>query len=167
MPSTTEVRNEIKVGDEVFLATALLHQENPDREDFTVREILRRAEKENLYGRPRPGLRPHVLLHCVANLPPNPGRLRMLYATGTHTRRLLRSGDEVHPDRTGRAFPDPGSVPPEYRPLIEWAKRRHGDDRQSPPRWMDGIFRLRGLGKGLWNEGEADEYVKRLRENWG
>jgi hypothetical protein len=41
----------IKVADEVWIATALLHRENPKREDFSVSEIVARARRENLSGR--------------------------------------------------------------------------------------------------------------------
>jgi uncharacterized protein (DUF1778 family) len=36
----------VKVADEVWIATALLHHENPSRSDFTLSEIVERAEKE-------------------------------------------------------------------------------------------------------------------------
>jgi hypothetical protein len=157
----------IKVADEAFIATALLQRENPHREDFTVSEIVTRAARENLFGELRPGVRVHASLHCVANRAPNPGRYRMLYATGDHTRRLLRSGDEVHPGRSGKIWPDPQSVPPQFRELIEWAKQQFGKDTPRTTRWIDGIFHLRGLGRELWQGEDADEYVKKLRENWG
>ena len=63
----------VKVATETWIATALLHKENPDRTDFTVKEILERAQKEGIHGTLRPGVRVHAVLHCVANLPPIPG----------------------------------------------------------------------------------------------
>src|ERR1051326_6986488 len=116
----------IAVADEVFLATALLHRENPEREDFSIGEIVDRAEKENLAGRLRPGVRVYASLHCVANKAPNPGRDRVLYATGDRTRRLLLSKDDVHPGRTGKVWPDPADIPAPYRELIDWAKQGSG-----------------------------------------
>ena len=89
----------LKVADEVWIATALLHRENPKREDFSVSEIVARARRENITGELRPGVQVHAYLHCVANLPPKPGRYRMLYATGKSARRLFRQGDDFHPDR--------------------------------------------------------------------
>ena len=35
----------IRVADEVWIATALLHCEHPEREDFTVNEIIERARR--------------------------------------------------------------------------------------------------------------------------
>lgn len=159
-------RVEIKVADEVFLATALLHRENPEREDFTISEIVERAVTENLFGRLRPGVRVHASLHCVANRPPNPGRYRMLYATGDRTRRLLQSGDEVHPGRTGKIWPDPEDVPLRYTELIQWVKQRFGKAKQRTSPWLDGILQMRGMGKTLWGGEDPDVYVRRLRENW-
>jgi hypothetical protein len=157
---------EIKVADEVFLATALLHRENPEREDFTIGEIVERAAKENLFGQLRPGVRVHASLHCVANRAPNPGRYQMLYATGARTRRLLRSGDQVHPGRTGKIWPDPESVPPQYHDLIAWAKRQYGKGSPHRVRWIEGIFQLRGLGREMWQGEDPDEYVRKLRDTW-
>src|SRR5205085_6230908 len=132
------------VADEVFIAIALLHKENPECEDFTLSEIVARVQKENLSGAVRPGVRVHASSHCVANRAPNPGRYRMLYATAANRRRLLQAGDDVHPPRTGKMWPDPASVPARYHDLIEWAKQRYG--KINPARWMEGIFQLRGLG---------------------
>jgi len=159
-------RTEIKVADEVFIVTALLHREHPERQDFTISEIVERAAKENLFGELRPGVRVHVSLHCVANRPPNPGRYRMLYATGERTRRLLCSGDTVHPERTGKIWPEEDEVPERYRELIEWAKRRYGKATPQRTRWLDGIFKLRGLGRELWRGQDPDDYVREQRENW-
>ncbi len=154
------------VADEVFIATALLHRENPQRQDFAVSEIVDRAKKENIFGRLRPGVRTHAYLHCVANKEPNPGDYRVLYATGSNTRRLLRSNDPVHPKRQGRLWPDPDDIPPAYRELIDWAKRRYGKETPPESRWLDGIFQLRGMGRHLWKGEDPDQYVHKLRENW-
>jgi hypothetical protein len=160
------VPTEIKVVDEVFIATALLHRENPDREDFTISEIVSRADKENLSGQLRPGVRVHASLHCVANKPPNPGRYKVLYATGERTRRLLQSDDDVHPERTGKTWPDESDVPAQYGELIAWAKQRY--EKEGPPRsrWLAGILQMRGLGRELWHGEDPDEYVRKLREDW-
>ena len=41
----------LKVADEVWLATALLHREFPSQLDFPVDAIVNRARTENLAGR--------------------------------------------------------------------------------------------------------------------
>lgn len=104
--------NTIKVADEVWIATALLHRENPKREDFNVAEIIERARRENISGGLRAGVQVHAYLHCVANRPPNPGSHRMLYATGKSTRRLFRETDDFDPKRRrGKVTPDKEDIP--------------------------------------------------------
>ncbi|MGA7343663.1 MAG: hypothetical protein WBE72_02070 [Terracidiphilus sp.] len=112
----------------------------------------------------------------------------MLYATGKHTRRLLLPGDEVHPERNGKIFPEAGEIPERYLPLLEWAKRRYkagsadampnkpmggsGDaglakpEAGTPQRWLESLFELEGLGKEHWKDVDPDEFVRKLREGW-
>ena len=167
MSRSGAVTNYIKVADETFLAAALLHRENPSREDFTITEIVQRAERENLFGELRPGVRIHATLHCVANREPNPGNYRMLYATGKSTRRLLLDGDDIHPQRTGKMFPDPAGVPEGYHELIAWAqKRHHRAHTAGRTRWLGSVLDLVGAGKHLWKDEDPYEYVRKQREGW-
>ncbi len=110
---------------EVFIATALLHREHPERKDFLIQEIVNRAEQENVTGDLRPGVNVHASSHCVANKEPKPARYRMLFATGKHTRRLLLPGDEIHRGRNGKIMPEADEIPEKYLPLLEWARERY------------------------------------------
>lgn len=162
----TTVGLSVKVADEVWIATALLHRENPDREEFTVDEIVGRARREAVVEELRPGFRVHALQHCVANRPPAPGRYCMLVETGKMTRRLWRPGDPIHPQRTGaKSVPRKGEIPEKYNALIDWyhhSQPKRGRGRVS----ADPILRLRGLGKHIWKGVDPDEYVRRLRQGW-
>lgn len=159
-------RKSLKVADEVWIATALLHRENPKQEDFSVSEIVARARRENISGELRPGVQVHAYLHCVANLPPNPGRYRMLYAMGKNTRRLFREGDDFHPERrAGKITPSRENIPSEYQTLLDWYQDKFVGKRKSVEK-SDPILGLRGLGKEIWVEENADEYVSRLRGGW-
>lgn len=160
------VESDVKVADEVFVATALLHREHPEKQDFTISEIVDRAERENLFGQLRPGVSVHAYLHCVANRSPNSARYRMLYATPNNRRRLIREGDDVNPKRTGKIFPNPEDLPPQYRELVTWARERYGKGGGKPIRWLDGVFQIFGTGKELWKGEDPDEYVRRIREGW-
>jgi hypothetical protein len=133
---------------EVFLAAALLHREKPEQSDFTIQEIVNRAARENVTGEMRSGVNVHASQHCVANRAPNPAKHRMLFATGKHTRRLLLPGDEIHPGRTGKIFPDPDDLPEEYLPLLEWAKQRYKDGLAAASQWSL----------------DPDEWVRQLRD---
>lgn len=159
-------RAEITVLDEVFIATALLHRENPGRPDFTISEIVSRADAENVVGKLRPAFRAYVSSHAVANRPPSPNRYGILYATGESKRRLLLEGDDVHPGRTGRMFPHSEDVPIRYRELIEWARKRYGSGGSKPRPWLDGVLQMFGAGEEIWKGEDPDEYVRNLREGW-
>ena len=157
----------IKVADEVFIATALLHREFADRADFTPKEIIRRVERENLYGELRPGVAVHVSLHCVANKAPNSCTYQMLYATENGNRRLLLATDDRDRNRVGKMFPDAEDVPPQYHDLILWAKNRYGGSKNlAGPRWLDSVFQIFGSGRGVWQGEDPDEYVRGLRKDW-
>ena len=157
----------VRVADEVWIATALLHREHPDRADFTVADIVRRAEAEKVTGKGtlRPGVQVHAYLHCVANRPPNPGRYRMLVETAKGRRRLFRPGDPCHRLRaSGKDVPSVREIPPAYGELLDWYRRDYvGGDTGSE---SDPILSLRGVGKALWAGEDADAYVSRLREGW-
>ena len=149
------------VADEAWIATALLHRRHPDRDDFTVREIVRQAEVEKVAGGPlRPGVQAHVYLHCVANKAPNSGRYRMLFETSKGRRRLFRPGDPCHPRRnSGEGRParrrNSSGLPGADR-LVRQRVRRRSRGRPHPlPAWSRqddvggrGCRRLRGSASG-------------------
>ena len=91
----------IRVADEVWVATALLHREHPEAVDFSVADILARLARQGVHGSVRPGVYVSVVQHCVANVPPSPGRWRLLTATARNRRRLFRPGDSFDPRRDG------------------------------------------------------------------
>lgn len=152
----------LTVADEVWIAAALLQREQPDRPDFTLSEIVARAEREGLSPEPRRGLRPHASRHCVANVPPSPARHRYLLETGKSTRRLFRAGDPFHPDRRkGSTHPDASGLPEKYRALLEWYL-----SHWAAPLDHDPLLALYGSWKETLNGQRADDYVRELREGW-
>lgn len=159
--------NRVRVADEVWIATALLHRQHPDAEDFTVGQIVRRAWSENITAAEslRPGVQVHAYLHCVANKPPNPGRYRMLTETAKGRRRLYRPGDPFDPGRSaGKDRPQDDAVPYRYRFLIDWYLHEYvGDSERSV---AEPILSLQGLGQEIWVDEAADAYVHRHREGW-
>ena len=157
----------VLVADEVWVATALLHRRHPNRSDFTVGKIVRQAESAQVAGEGealRPGVQLHAYLYCVANKPPNPGRHRMLFETAKGRRRLFRPGDPWHPGRTGKCIPVDDAIPPAYRELLGWYRNEYAGNGNQPE--TDPILALRGLGKELWADEEADAYVERIRAGW-
>jgi len=160
------LRSHVKVADEVWIAAALLHREQPARRDFSVEEIVERARQEKLAGPTRPGVYVHVVQHCVANRPPNPGRYRMLLETSPGRRRLFRAGDAYHPAREGaKIIPNPEDMPAGYGGLLDWYRDWCSGAARSRSA-ADPLLALAASGKHLWADEHADEYVRRLREGW-
>ncbi len=166
MAATTLSPVQLKIADEIWIATALLHQENPRAIDFGIREIVERARKEGLVRPFRRGVYVHVVQHCVANRPPNPGRYCMLFESARGRRRLFRRGDACHSGREGaKTAPTFEDIPPDYRYLLrwyrEWSEAAARSSQQSDP-----LLNLSGSGRRLWSDEHADAYVHRLREGW-
>ncbi len=127
---------------------------------------MQRAAKEASRQPLRPGVYVHVLQHCVANRPPNPGRYRMLYESAPGRRRLFRNGDNYDPAREGaKTVPPRQDIPPEYAGLLDWYRDWSQDSIEERIK-NDPLLALRGSGKELWADEHADEYVRRLREGW-
>lgn len=162
---TVATRPHLKVADEVWIATALLHRERPAQPAFTIEEIVARAALESIAGPARPGVYVHAVQHCVANRPPNPGRYRMLFETGPGQRRLFRKGDPFHPKREGsKITPERDEIPQEYVGLLDWY-RDWCDAAIQTTVESDPLLSLAGSGRKLWADEHADEYVNRLRED--
>jgi hypothetical protein len=155
-----------KVADEVWLAVALLHKEHPEQPDFAVEEIMQRAAMAAGKEQLRPGVYVHIVQHCVANRPPNPGRYRMLFETASGRRRLFRNGDNYDPNREGaKTLPAREDIPPEHSDLLDWYRDWSQDNIEERIK-NDPLLALYGDGKDLWADEKADDYVRRLREGW-
>ena len=156
----------MKVADEVWIATALLHREHPDSADFAVEQIVARARQEGLHEPLRPSVYVHAVSHCVANRAPSPGRYRMLFETADSRRRLFRIGDTYHPDREGaKITPAAEDLPARYEVLLSWY-RDWSREVTSNLVENDPLLKAQGSGKHLWADEPADEYVRGLREGW-
>jgi hypothetical protein len=160
------IEKKLKVADEVWIATALLHREHPKQPDFSIEQIVERAQKEGLHQPLRPGVYVHVVQHCVANRPPAPGRYRMLIETSEGRRRLFRKGDTFHSQREdGKITPNRDDLPPGYSGLLNWYDEWSSTGGANPKK-EDPLLSLRGSGKQLWASEHADDYVRRSREGW-
>lgn len=156
----------IKVADEVWIAAALLQRERPERKDFTIEEIGDRVRGEAGKTEVRPGVYVHIVQHCVANRPANPGRYRMLIETSPGRRRLFRTGDSYDPAREGaKTMPERDKIPAQYGALIDWYQTWDMESYKDRIK-NDPLLALYGSGKDLWADEHADEYVRRLREGW-
>lgn len=156
--------------DRVWIATALLHLENPSREDFSLDEIRERGRKEDFVEERTNVFYVHANQHCVANRQPNPGNHRMLTETAPGRRRLYRTGDNARPGRTGKFVPRREEIPSKYHHLLDWYEKWAGSapsgGRGTPKATIDPLLRLRGSGREIWKHEHADEFVRKLREGW-
>lgn len=180
----TELTSDIRIADGVWIATAMLHQEHPERTDFTEAEIYARILAEGLpRGKHSNTLTTHISSHCVANCArsrksSDPSKLqggayRILYETRSGFRRLFRPGDDVHPDRVqirsqSKSVPRRDQIPEKYHHLLDWYEGWAQDSRQQNSNFSiddDPLLRLRGSGRHIWADEHADEYVERLRRD--
>jgi hypothetical protein len=154
--------------DLVWIATASLTREFPDRKGFTPDEIRRRAyELEPDMEFRDSTIRTHIGSHCVAQKKPDPGKHRKLFANLDGTYRLYWSRDPYHPERkNGKTLPDANRIPAKYHELLEWYRSQNTAPPQESKE-TDPILALRGVGKDLWRElGGGEKFIRELRANW-
>jgi hypothetical protein len=152
----------LTAADAVWIATATLHRRNPGVEGFPVEDIVAEAVRQKLTHALAKTVYQHALQHCVANRPPNPNRSRMLFEFGDGYRRLFRAGDRYNSAREGSPIhPEWSSLPPAYKDLQRWYEEKWNSQAEDP------LLALIGSGKHLWKDESGDEFLARLRSNWG
>ena len=156
----------IRLADQAWIATALLHREHPERADFSIQEIVDRARQEHWSAEVPPGLGMHVSYHAVAEKKPDPSDHRMLHTTRRGFRRLYRPGDPVHPLRRGKTLPQRDQIPARDHALLDWYEKEFAKAPLDGQASLDPILALLGLGSEIWRDENPDEYVRRLREGW-
>ena len=161
-----QAEESIRVADEAWIGLALLHRERPETESFTAREILDRVKIEGVTSELRPGVQVHIYLHNVANVEPNSARYRMFWKLRDDTYRLVRPGDPAHPSRKGKTKPERDELPERYRYLLDWYEQTYCTKDGGGNEDDDPILQMRGAGKEIWVDTNADEYVRGLRSNW-
>ena len=166
MPTLGYVKDHVKVADELFLILALLQRENPQREAFTVGEMLERAKAEGLGARPE-SLRAHASGHAAANRPPGKnGKYRMVFVEADGRIRLLAPSDYVHPDRHQKMYPDRSDIPVS-RPITDIHQRatRGASAKTGEESPRDRWLNLRLFAKLL--EGRGEERGQESRSGAG
>ena len=156
----------IRVADEAWLALATLHYEHPDRESFSAKEILDQVKVEHVNPELRPGVQVHIYLHNVANVEPNSAKYRMFYKLANDSYRLFRATDAAHPARKGKMIPERDEFPPKYHYLLDWYEQEYCGRQSATKEEDDPILLMLGVGKEIWADTNADEYVQNLRSSW-
>ena len=154
----------IRLADEVWIATALLHRERPDSIDFSLKEIEERLLAEGLTESARRGVYPHISTHCVANRPRDRARYRMLFETAPSRRRLFRDGDPYDRGREGgKVTPRRSEIPPGYHVLLDWYEQQYAPATSTA---ADPLQDLASRYRDLWKGVNPDAYVRDLREGF-
>lgn len=159
-------KESIRVADEAWLGLALLLHEHPERDSFTAREILDRVKTEGASAELRAGVQPHIYLHNVANAEPNSAKYRMFYKLPGDRYRLFRPTDSSHPARKGKMIPERDELPAKYHYLLDWYENEYCGKQRIMSEEDDPILQMWGVGKEIWADTNADDYVRDLRSNW-
>ena len=153
----------IRVADEVWIATALLHRERPRETDFSLKDIAARIEREGLTDDPRAGIYPA----SVGPLRREPAAQRRHLSDAVRER--LRRDDgfsavatHYHPKREGgKTAPERDQIPGKYHRLLDWYEREW-----TPAQPADPLIALADRHQDLWTGVDADVYVRSLREGF-
>ena len=82
------------------------------------------------------------------------------------TYRLFRPTDAAHPARKGKTMPARDELPKKYHYLLDWYEREYCGKQSAMREEDDPILQMRGVGKEIWADTNADEYVRSLRADW-
>jgi len=130
MDSTIEQRHTINFGGlkkslttptVVWLATALLHRDNPQSDAFSAKEIFNKVKQMNLLSVSDSTINMHITSHCVASTKASPDKHRKLTRVQSGWYRLFREGDSFHETRsTGHSAPLAEMIPIEFKDVVDW-----------------------------------------------
>lgn len=155
----------LTAADAVWIATAMLHDRNPEAPGFTPTEIQDEVLRNHLTSTLSTTVYQHIVQHVTATQPANPNRRRMLTELSDGLRRLYLEGDSFHPSRNGaQSVPKAEDLPPHLRRWLSWYESwgRAHPQKQEPVPAIDPLLAL----AGTWTFGDADEYLRKLREGW-
>jgi hypothetical protein len=158
----------ILVADEAWVALAMLQRAHPGRHSFSAKEIIEQVKIEHAHPELRPGVQAHIYQHNVANLEPNSAQYRMFYRLEDDTLRLFRPGDRAFASRKGKIIPDRSDLPEKYHDLLDWYEREYSQHqpRRGRDEANDPVLQMWGLGKDIWANTSADDFVRNLRSGW-
>ena len=115
------MNKDITTANAVWIATALLHRENKDKEAFSTKQIFDKAKSLNLLKSVDATLMMHISLHCVANAKAQPDKHRKIFRVIKGWYRLYRPGDSFDESRAnGRSAPLAEEIPEKFSGLIDW-----------------------------------------------
>lgn len=155
----------LTAADAVWIATAMLHERYPEAAGFDPATIQEEVLRNKLTSAIPKTVYQHIVQHVTATQPANPNRRRMLTELSNGLRRLYLEGDAYHPSRNGAQFtPKPEDLPQHLRGWLSWYEQwsRAHPERKEPSPALDPLESL----SGTWTFGDADSYLRELREGW-
>ena len=124
--------SELSVANLIWIAVALLHTENKEKDVFQVKQIFQKAKDLGLSHAADETLMMHISLHCVANAKAQPNTHKKLSRIASGWYRLYRPDDPHDPSREkGRTAPLAEEIPEKYRYLIEWYNNEYSKKQSS------------------------------------
>jgi len=113
--------NSVSTANAVWLATAILHRENHQKDAFSAKEIFSKVKQLNLLSVSDSTINMHITSHCVADGKASPDRHRKLTRVQSGWYRLYKEGDSFHETRSkGQSAPLAEMIPLEFRDVVEW-----------------------------------------------
>ena len=110
----------------VWLATALLHQENHQKDAFSAKEIFNKVKQLNLLSVSDSTINMHITSHCVASTKASPDKHRKLTRVQSGWYRLFREGDSFHETRSnGHTAPLAEMIPLEFKNVVDWYHQQY------------------------------------------
>jgi hypothetical protein len=156
---------ELTTANVVWIATALLHRENKDKDAFSTRQIFDKSKSLNLLRSADATLMMHISLHCVANAKAQPDKHRKIFRVVKGWYRLYRPGDTFDESRAnGRSVPLAEEVPEKYGELIDWYNTEYCKEvkKASIPRDVitNAVFAKIEVGKSLTLPDDAFNFLQ-------
>lgn len=112
---------EISTANVVWIATALLHKENPHRKAFRVEEIFKKVKSLELLNVAPMTIKMHISSHCVADRKGSPSTHRKLTRVEPGWYKLYIKEEPYHEDRkNGNIVPGKELIPDQFEELIDW-----------------------------------------------
>ena len=122
------------------MATALLHREHPEAEDFSLDEIRDRARRE--FHDNRPGVWQHIVSHCVASNRPNPAQYRMLQAARAGGGGFIGQAIQCIPSAKGKFIRKSEIFLNDIAALVDWYLKEYSQRKPTGVR----VQPARGFG---------------------
>lgn len=164
-PSSERASLDLTAADAVWIATAMLHDRYPKEAGFRPETIQQEVLRNSLTAALQKTIYQHIVQHVTATQPANPNRRRMLTELRSGLRRLYLEGDPSHPSRKGgQTVPKAADLPPHLRGWLLWYESwsRSHPDKKDPSPERDPLENL----TGTWTFGDAETYIRELREGW-